>query len=160
MGEGDKRSDNHKLGHRPEHRLGRAHHETRDPARASEKRGDHADPRPEPEPANAAGTPKAAELPLRSRTATVDDPFTTSLLAEVARRTRTIDVSPEQIAEAMDAAPADPDSPDDLFLQPFRPVAPRLPRAVTVPAKAPPAAPTTTTSSSGVPSGERPARRR
>jgi hypothetical protein len=159
MGEGDKRSDDHKLGNRPEHRLGRAHHETRDPARASEKRGDH--PGPRPEPADAAGTPKPADLPLRSRTATVDDPFTTSLLAEVARRTRTIDVSPEQIAEAMDAAPADPDSPDDLFLQPFRPAVPRAPRAVTVPAKAPPAAPASASGApSGAHSGERPARRR
>jgi hypothetical protein len=34
------------------------------------------------------------------------------LLAEIARRSRTIDVSPEQIAEAMDADPSDND-PDD-----------------------------------------------
>jgi hypothetical protein len=41
------------------------------------------------------------------RTTTLDDPLTTSLLAEVARRSRTIDVSPEQIAEATEIEPAD-----------------------------------------------------
>ena len=49
---------------------------------------------------------------LISRTATLDDPLTTSLLAEVTRRSRTIEVSPEQIDEAMDIEPGDHD-PDD-----------------------------------------------
>ena len=57
-------------------------------------------------------TPDPAGTPLISRTATLDDPLTTSLLAEVARRSQTIDVSPEQIAEARDIEPGDRD-PDD-----------------------------------------------
>jgi hypothetical protein len=60
----------------------------------------------------ASDPPSAPGAPLISRTATLDDPFTTSLLAEIARRSRTVDVSPEQIAEAMDAGPDDND-PDD-----------------------------------------------
>lgn len=56
---------------------------------------------------------------LISRTATLDDPLTTSLLAEVARRSKTIEVSTEQIDEATDLdtralEPADRD-PDDSF---------------------------------------------
>lgn len=34
----------------------------------------------------AAGTPKPSDEPLQSRTSTVDDPLTTGVLAEVARR--------------------------------------------------------------------------
>jgi hypothetical protein len=49
--------------------------------------------------------------PLISRTATLDDPMTTSLLAAVTR-TRTIEVLPEQITEARDLEPGDHD-PDD-----------------------------------------------
>lgn len=41
---------------------------------------------------------------LISRTATLDDPLTTSLLAEVTRRSRTIEVAPEQVNEAVDEA--------------------------------------------------------
>jgi hypothetical protein len=59
--------------------------------------------------APAADRPGA---PLISRTATLDDPLTTSLLAEVARQSRTIEVSAEQIDEAMDLEPGDRD-PDD-----------------------------------------------
>lgn len=59
-----------------------------------------------------ARTPKASTGPLTSRTATVDDPLTTSLLAEIARRPSTVEVSPEQLAEIMDIARGDRD-PDD-----------------------------------------------
>lgn len=61
----------------------------------------------------------AADL-LISRTATLDDPLTTSLLAEVTRRSKTSEVAPEQVNDAMDKAmdealdiePGDAD-PDD-----------------------------------------------
>ena len=45
-----------------------------------------------------------------SRTATLDDPLTTSLLAEVTRRSMTVEVSPEQVdeARALDAGERDP----------------------------------------------------
>jgi hypothetical protein len=49
----------------------------------------------------------AAELPSLGRTATLDDPLTTSLLAEVARRSQTIEVSNDQIAEALELAAGD-----------------------------------------------------
>ena len=49
----------------------------------------------------AAGTQQLPVAPLEARTTTVDDPLTTSLLAEVARR-RTIEVSPEDIDEAFE----------------------------------------------------------
>jgi hypothetical protein len=44
-------------------------------------------------------------LPV-ARTATVDDPLTTSLLAEVTRRTSTVEVSPDQIDEVTSLEPA------------------------------------------------------
>ena len=53
--------------------------------------------------------PKGSSGPdaqLTSRTATLDDPLTTSLLAEVTRRTRTVDVSADQI-EAIEVAAAE-----------------------------------------------------
>jgi hypothetical protein len=53
----------------------------------------------------------ASERPTIPRTATLDDPLTTSLLAEVARRSRTIEVEPEQIAEAVDLEPSPPGAP-------------------------------------------------
>jgi hypothetical protein len=65
----------------------------------------------------AAGTQQVPIAQLASRTVTVDDPLTTSLLAEVARRSKTIDVSPDQIDEVRDlepgeaAAPAEPGEP-------------------------------------------------
>jgi DNA-binding transcriptional LysR family regulator len=49
---------------------------------------------------------------LISRTATLDDPLTTSLLAEVTRRSPTIEVEPEQVDEALDIEPGDGE-PDD-----------------------------------------------
>src|SRR4051812_10167922 len=57
----------------------------------------------------AAGSQK---LPLAhaSRTTTVDDPLTTRILAEVARRTNTVEVSPDQpdqIDETWDLPPRD-----------------------------------------------------
>ena len=52
-------------------------------------------------PRLAAGTtppegvrPVVENLPARARATTVHDPLTTSLLAEVARRTKTIDIAP------------------------------------------------------------------
>jgi len=53
---------------------------------------------------------RASDPALVARTTTLDDPLTTSLLAEVARRSRTIDVSPEQIDEAIELEP-EPDDP-------------------------------------------------
>jgi hypothetical protein len=61
----------------------------------------------------ASGAPKDAEAALISRTKTLDDPLTTSLLAEVARRSRTVDVSPEQIDEATELEPGERDPSDD-----------------------------------------------
>jgi len=54
-----------------------------------------------------------APLPLMSRTATLDDPLTTSLLAEISRRSRTIEVSADQIAEAQAIAPGAADEPGE-----------------------------------------------
>ena len=56
--------------------------------------------------------PRGSEPPAVSRTSTLDDPLTTSLLAEVVRRSMTIEVLPEQIDEAKDLEPAVPDEPD------------------------------------------------
>jgi hypothetical protein len=50
---------------------------------------------------------QGAELPSLGRTVTLDDPFTTSLLAEVTRRSQTIEVSDAQIAEASELATGD-----------------------------------------------------
>jgi hypothetical protein len=55
-----------------------------------------------------SGLPPEDDAPYMPRTTTLDDPLTTSLLAEVARRSRTLDVSPEQIAEAQDLDVIDP----------------------------------------------------
>jgi hypothetical protein len=62
----------------------------------------------EPDPATARGDVAADPAPpvTLARTTTLDDPLTTSLLAEVARRSQTIEVSPEQIDEAIDASEA------------------------------------------------------
>ena len=49
----------------------------------------------------AAGSQKLPVAPPEARTTTVDDPLTTSLLAEVARCS-TLEVSPEDIDEAFD----------------------------------------------------------
>lgn len=47
--------------------------------------------------------------PATSRTATLSDPLTTGLLAEVARRSQTIEVGPQTIEEAIQRASIDPD---------------------------------------------------
>lgn len=57
--------------------------------------------------------PQASDRLPVSRTVTVDDPLTTSLLAEVARRSKTVEVSPEQIAEITQLDPAGGDPDDD-----------------------------------------------
>jgi hypothetical protein len=61
----------------------------------------------------AAGSQKLPVAPLEARTTTVDDPLTTSLLAEVARR-HTVEVDPDDIDEAIDVAPDDLGSADLL----------------------------------------------
>ena len=52
-----------------------------------------------------ARIPKGSTPPLTSRTATLDDPLTTSLLAEIARRPSTVEMSSAQLAEARAMAP-------------------------------------------------------
>lgn len=58
--------------------------------------------------------PKSSTPPLTSRTATLDDPLTTSLLAEIARRPSTVEMSPAQLAEARAMAPgaSQPEQPE------------------------------------------------
>jgi len=68
----------------------------------------------------AAGTQEVPSAPLMSRTATLDDPLTTSLLAEVARRTKTIEVSADQIDEAKDIELGDADPPAEPAPRPRR----------------------------------------
>ena len=58
-----------------------------------------------PKLAGPARIPKASTPPLTSRTTTLDDPLTTSLLAEIARRPSTVEMSPAQLAEARAMAP-------------------------------------------------------
>ena len=58
------------------------------------------------------GVPRPDPLAM-PRTTTLDDPLTTMLLAEVARRSRTVELSPAQIDEAMNRDPGDPDPSDD-----------------------------------------------
>src|SRR5262245_29895721 len=53
-----------------------------------------------------------AEL-LSSRTTTVDDPMTTSLLAEASRQRSTIEISPHELEKAIAAGAAEHDPPDD-----------------------------------------------
>jgi hypothetical protein len=57
--------------------------------------------------------PQASDRLPVSRTATVDDPLTTSLLAEITRRSKTVEVAPEQIDEVMKLEPGDGGEPDD-----------------------------------------------
>jgi hypothetical protein len=73
---------------------------------------------PAPMPGYPGGTIDPDAVLLSSRTATLDDPLTTSLLAEVTRRSLTVDISPEQLIEVLevDAAEAAADAdrePDD-----------------------------------------------
>lgn len=71
-----------------------------------------------------ARVPRSSTPPLTtSRTTTLDDPLTTSLLAEIARRPTTVEMSPAQLAAAQAMTPGpepepcenrDPDDhPDD-----------------------------------------------
>ena len=60
----------------------------------------HVVPQPAAAPRRAAGTDPPEGI--RSRTVTVHDPFTTSLLAEVARRTQTIETAPLRPEDAVE----------------------------------------------------------
>ncbi len=61
-----------------------------------------------------ARMPKASTPPLTtSRTATLDDPLTTSLLAEIARRPSTVEMSPAQLAAARAMTPGAPEPEPD-----------------------------------------------
>lgn len=99
MGEGDKRQSKRVV-----------RYDSRDLARISKQ---HAPSEAEWDEKVASGAPKNAEAALISRTATLDDPLTTSLLAEVARRSMTIEVSPDQIDEATELELAACDPADD-----------------------------------------------
>lgn len=69
---------------------------------------------PRPAGPGPARIPKASTPPLTSRTTTLDDPLTTSLLAEIARRPSTVEMSPAQLAEAQALAPGaqEPEAPE------------------------------------------------
>jgi hypothetical protein len=99
MGEGDKRSSRRTT-----------KYESRELAQLSKK---HVPTEAEWDEKVAASALKVSDPMPVARTATLDDPLTTSLLAEVARRSRTIEVSPEQIDEAIDIEPCDLDPSDD-----------------------------------------------
>lgn len=62
--------------------------------------------------------------PLTSRTTTTHDPLTMALLAEVARASRTIEVDPETIEEAM----AEPAMPPEAAAPADAPAHPRIKR--------------------------------
>ncbi|MBA3391537.1 MAG: hypothetical protein H0T89_02780 [Deltaproteobacteria bacterium] len=51
---------------------------------------------------------KSEELPITSRAATVHDPLTMALLAEVARNSQTAEIDPSKIEAALREALADP----------------------------------------------------
>ncbi|HEY6174824.1 MAG TPA: hypothetical protein VIX73_10285 [Kofleriaceae bacterium] len=61
--------------------------------------------------------PKGSAAPpgplLSSRTTTVDDPMTTSLLAEASRQRSTVEIRPEELERAIAAGAADRDPTDD-----------------------------------------------
>ena len=91
MGEGDKRNPRRS-----------AKYDVRELARLSKK---HVATEAEWDEKLAEGALKVQGTQPVARTTTLDDPLTTSLLAEVARRSKTIEVEPEQIDEALDVAP-------------------------------------------------------
>jgi hypothetical protein len=62
---------------------------------------------PGPMPGYPDGTIDPDEVLLSSRTTTLDDPLTTSLLAEVTRRSLTVDISPEQLIEVLEVDAAE-----------------------------------------------------
>lgn len=82
------------------------------PADPPEQSAANKPPAGEPAPRLAgpgpARIPKASTPPLTSRTATLDDPLTTSLLAEIARRPSTVEMSPAQLAAAQAMVPGAP----------------------------------------------------
>src|SRR5215470_13888513 len=67
---------------------------------------------PTPAGPGPARTPRSSTLPLTSRTTTLDDPLTTSLLAEIARRPSTVEMSPAQLAKARAMVPGAPEPED------------------------------------------------
>lgn len=64
-----------------------------------------------------ARMPKGSAGPLApsltSRTPTLDDPMTTSLLAEASRQRSTVEIRPEELERAIAAGAADLESSDD-----------------------------------------------
>jgi hypothetical protein len=101
MGEGDKRNSKRSV-----------KYDSRELARISKKHVPTEAEWDEKVAAGASSTPNGLDPRSVARTATLDDPLTTSLLAEIARRSRTIEVSPEQIDEATDIEPCAPDPSD------------------------------------------------
>jgi hypothetical protein len=88
------------------------------PAQSPEQAAANKPPASEPAAPRLAGPgpariPRSSAPPLTSRTATLDDPLTTSLLAEIARRPTTVEMSPAQIAAAGAMAPAAQELADD-----------------------------------------------
>lgn len=88
------------------------------PAQSPEQAAANKPPASEPAAPRLAGPgpvriPRSSTPPLTSRTATLDDPLTTSLLAEIARRPTTVEMSPAQIAAARAMAPAAQEPGDD-----------------------------------------------
>ena len=80
----------------------------------------HSPPAPKPTHRAAvkpARMPKGSAAPpgplLSSRTTTVDDPMTTSLLAEASRQRSTVEIRPEELERAIAAGAADRDPTDD-----------------------------------------------
>jgi len=68
------------------------------------------DPRPDDEEELLARrAARGSEPPLTGRTVTLDDPLTTSLLAEVARQARTVELSPAQLDAALERAALEDD---------------------------------------------------
>jgi hypothetical protein len=85
------------------------------PAHRPEQSAANKPPASDPAAPKLAGSgpariPKSSTPPLTSRTATLDDPLTTSLLAEIARRPSTVEMSPAQLAEARAMTPGAPKS--------------------------------------------------
>jgi hypothetical protein len=63
-------------------------------------------------PEAAPAPPTLTPIP-RSRTATIDDPLTTQVLAEVARRAQTMDLDPEAIKKLVNHEPEDEDTQEN-----------------------------------------------
>lgn len=76
------------------------------PEQAAVNKPPASEPAPRRDGPGPARIPRSSTPPLTSRTATLDDPLTTSLLAEIARRPTTVEMSPAQLAAARAMAPA------------------------------------------------------